>query len=556
MIAPSIKPAAERLLRLIVERAAKARDLVRPGLSHATVFRHVGSLLAEGLVTVDDEGVYRATRKGRGWIDARTTDLEVAPSLPIPALDKAPTPEHRAAIELGVCAVAARVHRTADRSLGGFVLLGEPGSFKTTTAKSIVALVGGDTREDVVDTALEAGRGLLVRRNARGEEVTRCRLLGVPAAVFDEADKVQDVRAKSLLENVYFMGTSTVNNGGEVFDVACTPVATMNPVDEEGTTFAELTGFHGSRERRVVFVQLPKVLLPPEKLDEDWFEELVAADRDRAVKLPPPRSPALKAAGRFRAIIDLVIEDPKRARDLEPHVLNVMARGATAWLDDERAVRLVAFAWARLMSTNGYCYPDWELRLQLHFAPDAVRRARRVRRRARRMKKLHDAVKAHLDGDLARALELIRREGTLRADAPELVTTMESIAQTIVVGLGGDLTRARSLVEREAGLRRHGMSMLDGAPLLEAAADAKLTVDDAACYIRLGAHLSQLRRPAKDAVTLSKQADALELTTDDACYAMHLGLELLERGFTLEHLPVFDRTFSVRRRSSSVRGGR
>jgi hypothetical protein len=547
MIAPSMKPAAERLLRLIVERASRAKDLVRTGLSQATVFRHVSSLLAEGFVTVDDNGVYRASRKGREWIDARTLDLEVAPELPIPALSKAPSPVHRAILELGACAAAARVHRTADRSLAGFVLLGPSGTFKSTTACAMVAMAGGDVREDVVDAASEAGRGLLVRRNARGEEVTRCRLLKVPVAVFDETDKLQDARAKSILENVYFMGTATANNEGTVFDVTCTPVATLNPVDEEGSTFAELTGFHCSRERRVVLVQLPKVSIPPERLDEDWLAELVSADRDRAVKLPPPRSPALKAAGRFREIIDLVIEDPKRAQDVDPHVLNVMARGATAWLDDERAIRLVSFAWARLMVTNGYCHPDWELRLQLHFAPAAVRKARRARRRARRMKKLEDAVKKHLGGDLAHALKVIRREGVVRTEAPELVTGMEAIARTVVSDFEGDARRVVSVLERDVALRRRGLSIDNAVVLVQSANDARLSVEEAARLIRIGADLLRLARSPQEALALARQADVFEITTDDACYSMKLGLELLDRGFRLKDLPTFDRTFGVRR---------
>ena len=107
----------------------------------------------------------------------------------------------------------------------------------------------------------------------------------------------------------------------------------MNPAKKNGRSFFDLTGYHQSRDRRIVMGWFPKIKVPVEQTDaeEFWLDLMIQEDRCRTEKLPVPRNPGLRAAGRFRVIIDLLVRDPDVAASTDEHVLNNMARGGTAW---------------------------------------------------------------------------------------------------------------------------------------------------------------------------------------------------------------------------------
>lgn len=492
MIVP-ISSTAERVLRALARGPAKAKEIATGGLSVPTFYR-VTKELPPGFVLADSEGYHTLGEKGQAWLDARDASVDAVPELPIPALAHAPSPEHRSFLELGMCGAVARAHSVADRSLPCFLLVGEPGSFKTTIGAALVALAGGNPETDVVLAAQATGKGLLVRRNARGEEIYRCSLLDVPVAVFDEMEKVEDARAAGDLANCYFGGTAIVNTEGPAIPLRCLPVGTMNPASNGARNFAELTDLHDSRERRVTLAQLPKVVIPKEKLDDDWFANLVAQDRDRTPKLPVPRNPGLKVAGRFRAIIDLVFKNAKAAERMDPHVLKIFACGATAWFDDERAMRHVAFHWTRLQATNGLCHDDWEERLLAHFAPEATKKVRRTKRVLRKSRPLYNAVKNYLDGDFDRALVILVKEGTLRRENPVLARVMEEIKAKVIEGFSSDPGHALFLLQLELELQKRGLSTRGAVAQAQRALDLGLTTEQTERSLELGAEILDRKR--------------------------------------------------------------
>lgn len=531
---------AEHVLRLLVsEGPAQVKSLVREKLSSATVYRALDLLESRGLTT-RKEGVYSATEDGRRQVERQDEATEVFPELPIPALDHTPTPDHRSVLTLGMCATVARWHAVNDRAFVTLVMLGVPGGGKSSTGEALLVLVGGDRHKDLVDVSSAGGKALLVRRDGRGDELYRSHLLQVPASVFDEMDKCDDPKARSTIETVYMAGKPTVSIEGQVIAVRCTSVITMNPVSKEGTSFEELTGFHDSRERRAILVRLPKLEVPAEELDEEfWLTRLIETDKGRAEKLPRPRNPHLKAARRFAEVIKVVLQNKAAASQADPHVLNNLARGATSWLDDERAVRLVAFHWARTQSANGYCYSDWEQRLALFFAPEAVRKARRDRRIVTRSRRLYRAVKDHMGGDFDRACEVIASTGRVGREAPGLTSSLTQVASMVLDQFDGDATPLLTLMELELAARKQGISLRKAAELANEARG--LDHGQARAGFKYLTRLFEEGLSPRTALLLAHDADQRELEPEEARYCLALGFEMLRRGFRLEDVSLIAR---------------
>jgi len=138
----SINPTSQRVLRLLGHGPLKGDDLVRPGLARASVHRALVDLFAADLMSVDDKGVYTATKKGRAWLDARLESQEIAPELPIPALALVPTDVHRSLLMIGLCTTVRRTHHVAERNLAGFLLVDGAKCFKTTMIAQALVIWG------------------------------------------------------------------------------------------------------------------------------------------------------------------------------------------------------------------------------------------------------------------------------------------------------------------------------------------------------------------------------------------------------------------------------
>lgn len=534
----SLKNNAERVLRRLADiGSAKVKDIVNPSLSQATIYRAVDELQRRGLVTADEQGIYSITPKGQEWIEGRDETIEVAPMLPIPAIDHAPSDLHRSFMTISMCMTAARWHRVNDRSYGALLAIGESGGFKSTGAEAVVVLVGGNRSTDVADVSTDAGKGLLIRRDGRGEVIFRSPMLDVPAAVFDEADKIEDKNVESTIEMVYLAGKPTITIEGKPIDVRCTSILTMNPVTEGATSFEDLTGFHSSRDRRLLAAYFPKLEISPEQLDKEefWLTKLIGEDSKRTEKLPPPRNPALKSAGRFRVIVDMIVKDSEVAKRVDEHVLNNAARGATSWLDDERAVRLVAYHWGRMKASLGHCHDDWEQRLTMHWAPKAAKKALRNKRILKRCRPLYKAVKAHLGGDFKKAVHVIERERVAARIEPQVQAGTADLFMKVMNDLDGGTTRALAIVQREIDLQQQGLSADIAFELEQRRKSLDLNRAEALGALDLRAGLKARGLPRKTAEKLAEIVQWYGCSTN-AADILELGAEAFLMGYRLERL--------------------
>ncbi|MCW8139591.1 MAG: hypothetical protein KIT58_11890 [Planctomycetota bacterium] len=523
---PDLLPSRERVLRLLAKKPARARDLVQSGLSAATIFRAAADLRARKFVRGDEEGVLEATDRGRGWIRLRDTAAELEPQLPIPALELVPTLARRQAVGLALCGVAWRTSDHADRSLAGFGFLGGPNGGKTTLARAVTALAGGDPSADLVDVPAQRGCDLFVRRDARGAEVTRARFLTVPVVILDEDDKGEDRDVRRTIDQGYLHGTIRVNMGNETYAIPATPVTVRNPKAPAEAPLEERFGSHVSLLRRLVIFNADADPLAEDDL-KDWLAELITVDAERPVKVPKVRNPTLACAGRFRQIMKLILRRPDHWKELDAHLLENLARGATGFFEgDEAAIRYVAWAWARVIATLGWLHPEWESLLRRMFE---------------------------------NPIEEVVAPAVVVEPEPEQVRAAREYVALAVERLGANFVLARDLLTEALNAREVGADKLGAIATPVVAAFFKHHGRDAkrAIYLLgLDRLFETVGYSTEDAEGLVGLAVELNLRPKRAAYALELGAQMLARDFRLEHLAWFDSRFPRRppqRRGASRR---
>lgn len=457
-----LTPTQVRVLRLIAERPSRVKELIAPGLSEATIHRATAVLRELGFI-ISADGIQTVTPAGIRWLESLRTTSSARPSLPIPALDLLPTVEHRSFVELGLCAAVARTHLGLLEGLPGLVLVGDSGAQKTRASRALVAAAGGDPHGDVVEASLPSGRGVFVRHNARGEEISRSRLLEVPVAVFDECDKCGDDVTQLMIEQAYFHGTARVRLERTFVDMRATPVAVMNPRAPIAEGFARRTAFHSSLFRRVAYCEWEGLAVPRPNDGTDWLAEFLRVDAARRVKLPPPRAPGLNAAGAIRRAFDQIVAKKSVAKTLDEFMFANFARGATAWLDDESAIQLVVWNWAIGAARTGILVPEWSLALRMHFAPRETEAELKRAERADLLNQLDKALVAAFDGDLIRAVQFaevlveLKKVGIdLRSDST--VTQLKDVLTLVTTKLRGNWKLAKRLLGLRSVLRENGMT--------------------------------------------------------------------------------------------------
>jgi len=445
-----LTPNAERVLRLLVDRGPKkVKDMVALlDVGEATVFRMAKTLSEHGLITTELDGVKVATPAGRKWVDDRREEFEIEPRLPIDALE-APDSLYEKGVELGLCAVVARKYGIDQRSLASVLVVGPPNSCKTGIGEAIIILAGGGR---LVEIALPGGKDLLLRKDSRGVEVTRCDLLEELVVVFDEMDKVKDPVIRNTIEQLYMHGTAKVSLTDTDITVNVTTVAVMNPCAPLSDGFSARTRLHESIERRVVWIDLEGWKAPAHLLGlKNWRETMIAADAARTDKLPRPRNPALNVAQRLKATLSLIVRDPAvldDGRRIDFTLWSNLAAASTAWFaSDEEAFRFIVWAWARISERRFPLFDDWELRLKMHFAPKRTAEEMEVERRLTEVKAIVAVVDRDLKGDFPYARKVLE-------NAP-----LRALGRAVRKKLGGDYKRAQRLMALGAWLEEKGVSI-------------------------------------------------------------------------------------------------
>jgi hypothetical protein len=267
-----------------------------------------------------------------------------------PALRHAPSPQHRAVLELGLAALVRRQHGEQEEHHAGFCLLGPPLTGKSSAGGFVCLAAGADPALCIVDLAAEAGKSLWIRRGAAGGIQSQRSLLGGPVIVLDEYQHADAAVRRAIAP--LLSGRYRIPIEDELATLKAVPILTMNP--RAGNSLAARTGLSWAQLRRLIPCDLTNVALPDLALTGG--EAIAAARRAGPLKLRAPRDSCEEFRG---AVVHLLrhVLTPEGLRQVDVELVLGLGAGLTAWLPAAVAMQQVLFDVLLVLETVGWASP-------------------------------------------------------------------------------------------------------------------------------------------------------------------------------------------------------
>jgi hypothetical protein len=317
-----------------------------------TVYRRLAALLGRGIV---------ARRGTAYWLTTAGLQLKAEHAGAVlmnglndfyPPLRQAPSPQHRALLELGLAAVVRRQHAGQEEHHAGFLLLGPPLTWKSSAGRFLCLAAGADPARCVVDLAAEAGKSLWIRRGADGGIHSQRTLLAGPVIVLDEYQQADPAVRRAIAP--LLSGRYRIPVENELITLTAVPVITVNP--RGGDSLTARTRLSAAQLRRLVPCDLANVPLPDLALEGERAIE--AARRAGPLVLRPPRVSCEEFRG---AVVHLLrrILTPEGLRLVDVELLLGLGTGLTAWLPAAVAMRQALYDFLLIVETVGWVTTGW-----------------------------------------------------------------------------------------------------------------------------------------------------------------------------------------------------
>ncbi|HVY60990.1 MAG TPA: hypothetical protein VHF22_05020 [Planctomycetota bacterium] len=323
------------------------------------VYRVLAKLVETGHVRKDGTS-YCLLRSGREALEAAATPSPspmVAPTLAehLPHLRHAPTPFHGALLELIACAIVARCHRIRPSHHPAFVIFGPKLKWKTWITRAACTMAGGDPTRDVIYLGTETGKSMFLRKDAKGRRVTIRQTLDKLVVGLDEYLRAKpDVRQ---LLHVYLFGDISVPEENTTLTIQPVPIVTLNPRETEASLEDRL-GLDEAMLRRSILADLSHVVIPQKLLTEG--DGLIDKMRGLgAAEFPKPRRPDWEPRDAMKEVLLSALDTPERLAGIDITMLAMLATAATAWLEPEAALRLVATNYLSIVEHLRWTKPEW-----------------------------------------------------------------------------------------------------------------------------------------------------------------------------------------------------
>jgi hypothetical protein len=317
-----------------------------------TVYRRLEALLARGMV---------AKRGTAYWLTTAGLQLKAEHAGAVlmnglndvyPSLRQAPSPQHRALLELGLAALVRRQHAGQEEHHAGFLLLGPPLTWKSSTGRFLCLAAGADPARCVVDLAAEAGKSLWIRRGADGGIHSQRTLLAGPVIVLDEYQQADAAVRRAIAP--LLSGRYRIPVENELITLTAVPVITMNP--RTGDSLTARTGLSGAQLRRLIPCDLANVPLPDLALEGERAIE--AARRAGPLVLRPPRASCEAFRGAVVHLLRRVLTSEALSL-VDVELLLGLGAGLTAWLPSAVAMRQVLYDFFLIVETVRWVTPGW-----------------------------------------------------------------------------------------------------------------------------------------------------------------------------------------------------
>jgi hypothetical protein len=342
--------------RQILEFCLDEFQLLKPlanAIASGTLYRHVKRFVRLAWLTKDGN-LYRTTDAGRRQLVAVATGRSWDALTRIyPPLAMAPTPVHRALIELILAAMVARQHEIRPDRHPFFVAFGSTLRWKTSLGRFVCYAVGLDPAVQIVDCGSEAGRSLTFRRGSDGTLVSKRALLETSFVVLDEYHTA-DRRVRGTL-GIFLGGRLVMPVENEQINVRPVPMLTLNPKD--APTLEGRLGLSAPLIRRALLANLDAVPLPD-----------LATVGERAIDAARAHQPLALAApigdvqGSHDVIVDLVrgVLMPSAHERLDVEIVVNLCAGMTALIPEPvPAIAQVLHGVGILAETLGWARPGW-----------------------------------------------------------------------------------------------------------------------------------------------------------------------------------------------------
>jgi hypothetical protein len=269
-----------------------------------------------------------------------------------PPLRRAPSPHHRAFLELGLGAIVHRQHGNQDEHHASFLLMGPPLTWKSSAGRFLCLTVGANPVHCVVDLPAEAGKSLWIRRGADGGVHSQRSLLAGPVIVLDEYQQADPAVRRAIAP--LLSGRYRIPIENDLITLTAVPIVTMNP--RAGESLAARTGMSRAQLRRLVPCDLTAVVLPDLALEGEVPIEAVR----RAAPLPlrVPRGSCEPFRG---AVVELLrqVLTPEGLSLVDVDLLLGLGTGLTAWLPTAVAMRQALYDFLLVVETVGWVSPGW-----------------------------------------------------------------------------------------------------------------------------------------------------------------------------------------------------
>jgi hypothetical protein len=317
-----------------------------------TVYRRLAALLGRGMAAKRGTAYLLTTAGLQLKAEHAGAALMNGLNDVYPPLRQAPSPQHRALLELALAALVRRQHAHAEDRHAGFFLLGPPLTWKSSAGRFLCLAAGADPTLCLVDLAAEAGKSLWIRRGADGGIHSQRTLLAGLVIVLDEYQQADPTVRRAIAP--LLSGRYRIPVENDLITLTAVPVITMNP--RGGDSLTARTGLSGAQLRRLVSCDLANVPLPDLALVGERAVE--AARRAGPLVLRPPRASCEEFRGAVVHLLRRVLT-PEGLSLVDVELLLGLGAGLTAWLPAAVAMRQALYDFLLVVDTLGWVTEGW-----------------------------------------------------------------------------------------------------------------------------------------------------------------------------------------------------
>ncbi len=259
----------------------------RSGVSRSACHRWLLKLHEQGLMDRQDQ-LFVTSQAGLKAIDG--VDFSHFPPSALnrvwPQIELMPTPLHTASLAISIVAIGVRKAEIVEDLHVSMILAGATQRLKSFVVKALCALLKIDPKSIEMKMMQVRPRGMLERKDARGQTVYESEVMKMPFVWMNECSRM-DKAAQRDLETLLH-GSKSIKIENNEFRAEATPILETNYKKASGTLIERL-GFDEPIIRRAMIADFTKCVVTKD-MRIDSPELLEQLQRGPSIALPNPKN--------------------------------------------------------------------------------------------------------------------------------------------------------------------------------------------------------------------------------------------------------------------------